>query len=795
MTDHPVPAATLARAAELREHIEQANYCYHVLDDPQVPDVEYDQWLRELEALEAAHPTLATQDSPTRKVGARAQGGFAEVRHQQPMLSLTNAFEQPGATERERFREVAEFVQRIEHTTGRVNPLFSVEPKLDGLAMSLRYEHGVLVQGATRGDGETGEDVTANVRTIRAIPLRLRGTDWPEVLEVRGEVIMLRKDFEAFNARARARGDKPLANPRNGAAGSLRQLDPAITARRRLSFFAYALGVVEGGELPPTHSQTLQQFRDWGLPVSPEVGMARGLEQLLAYFRRIGAKRDALPYDIDGVVYKLDDYAGQREMGFVARAPRWAIAHKFPAQEQLTTVAAIEIQIGRTGAATPVARLEPVQVAGVMVANATLHNADQVARLDVRVGDTVIVRRAGDVIPEVVRVVPDQRPADSVPWTIPAACPVCGSALVREEGASAWRCSGGLVCLAQRKEALIHFASRRAMDIDGLGERYVDALVELEIVHTPADLYALTVERFVAMKQAIDERDGTTPETVKRGKVATRWAENLVAAIDASRATTLARFLFALGIMHIGESTAKTLAAWFGQLALVRSAPAALLRVLPDVGEAVAQSIAAFFAQPGNQQAVDALLQAGVHCTDETAPSPRWRQRLDLGVLLAGRSVRQLSAGRAALLASHYPTVSALLAADPAQWIAAGLPAAAATNLQAFLADSGNLAALRRDEAAVRQLLGAIPVHAEEAAGPLEGQTFVLTGTMPTLTRDQAKARLEALGATVSGSVSKKTNVVVAGVEAGSKLTRAHELGVAVWDEAQLLASLAEHEA
>ena len=795
MTDHLVPAATLARAAELREHIEQANYCYHVLDDPQVPDVEYDQWLRELEALEAAHPTLATRDSPTRKVGARAQGGFAEVRHQQPMLSLTNAFEQPGTTERERFREVVEFVQRIEHTIGRVNPRFSVEPKLDGLAMSLRYEHGVLVQGATRGDGETGEDVTANVRTIRAIPLHLRGTDWPEVLEVRGEVIMLRKDFEAFNARVRARGEKPLANPRNGAAGSLRQLDPAVTARRRLSFFAYALGVVEGGELPPTHSQTLQQFRDWGLPVSPEVGMARGLEQLLAYFRRIGAKRDSLPYDIDGVVYKLDDYAGQREMGFVARAPRWAIAHKFPAQEQLTTVEAIEIQIGRTGAATPVARLEPVQVAGVMVANATLHNADQVARLDVRVGDTVIVRRAGDVIPEVVRVVPDQRPADSVPWTMPAACPVCGSALVREEGASAWRCSGGLVCLAQRKEALIHFASRRAMDIDGLGERYVDALVELEIVRTPADLYELTVERFVAMKQAIDERDGTTPETVKRGKVATRWAENLVAAIDASRATTLARFLFALGIMHIGESTAKTLAAWFGQLALVRSAPAALLRVLPDVGEAVAQSIAAFFAQPGNQQAVDALLQAGVHCTDETAPSPRWRQRLDLGVLLAGRSVRQLSAGRAALLASHYPTVSALLAADPAQWVAAGLPAAAATNLQAFLADVDNLAALRRDEAAVQQLLGAIPAHAEVATKPLEGQTFVLTGTMPTLARDQAKTRLEALGATVSGSVSKKTNVVVAGVEAGSKLTRAHELGIAVWDEAQLLALLAEHEA
>jgi DNA ligase (NAD+) len=793
MTDHLVPAAAVTRATKLREQIEQANYCYHVLDDPQVPDVEYDHWMRELEALEAAHPTLATPDSPTRKVGARARGGFAEVRHQQPMLSLTNAFEQPGATERERFREVAEFVQRIEHTTGRVDPLFSVEPKLDGLAMSLRYEHGVLVQGATRGDGEAGEDVTANVRTIRAIPLRLRGTGWPEVLEVRGEVIMLRKDFAAFNARARARGDKPLANPRNGAAGSLRQLDPAVTARRRLSFFAYALGVVEGGKLPPTHAQTLQQFRDWGLPVSPEVGLAHGLDQLLAYFRRIGAKRDALPYDIDGVVYKLDDYAGQREMGFVARAPRWAIAHKFPAQEQLTTVEAIEIQIGRTGAATPVARLEPVQVAGVMVANATLHNADQVARLDVRVGDTVIVRRAGDVIPEVVRVVAEQRPAASVPWTMPATCPVCGSALLREDGASAWRCSGGLVCLAQRKEALIHFASRRAMDIDGLGERYVDALVELDIVRTPADLYALTVERFVAMKQAIDERDGTTPETVRRGKVATRWAENLVAAIDASRTTTLARFLFALGIMHIGESTARTLATWFGQLAIVRGAPAALLRVLPDVGEAVAQSIAAFFAQPGNQHAVDALLQAGVHCSDETAPSPRLRGHLDLGVLLAGRAIRQLSAARAAALAAHYPTVAALLAADPAQWVATGLPAAAAENLHSFLADAGNLAALRHDEDAMQRLLGAIPMAAEAAAKPLEGQTFVLTGTMPGLARDAAKARLEALGAKVSGSVSKKTHVVVAGAEAGSKLDRARELGVVVWDEAQLLALLAEH--
>ncbi len=576
MTERPAPAETVARAAALRAQIEQANYRYHVLDDANITDAEYDRLMRELEALEAEHPALATSDSPTRKIGARAQGGFAEVRHAIPMLSLGNAFEQDGETPRERFHEVAEFERRIEQTLDRRNPLFSVEPKLDGLAISLRYEHGLFVQGATRGDGETGEDVTANLRTVRAIPLRLRngknqdeslklrGKGWPEVLEVRGEVIMLRKDFEAFNERARANGEKPLANPRNGAAGSLRQLDPAITAKRRLSFFAYAIGVVEGGELPPTHSATLQQLREWGFPVSPEVATARGFDGLIAYFHRIGGKRDSLPYDIDGVVYKLDDYAGQREMGFVSRAPRWAIAHKFPAQEQTTRLLDIEIQIGRTGAATPRARMEPVQVAGVIVTYATLHNADQVARLDARVGDTVIVRRAGDVIPEVVRVVEDLRPAGTVPWAMPTHCPVCGSALIREEGAAAWRCSGGLICAAQRKEALIHFASRRAMDIEGLGERFAEALVEFDMVKTPADLYRLSVDDFVDMKRRADERDGTTPETVKAGKVATKWAENLVAGIDASKHTTLARFLFALGIMHIGESTAKTLACMAG---------------------------------------------------------------------------------------------------------------------------------------------------------------------------------------------------------------------------------------
>ena len=794
MTERPVPAETVARSAELRARIEQANYRYHVLDDADITDVDYDMLMRELEALEAEWPELASADSPTRMVGARAHGGFAEVRHAMPMLSLGNAFEQEGEDERERFREVADFERRIEHTLERKTPVFSVEPKLDGLAISLRYEDGVFVQGATRGDGETGEDVTANLRTVRAIPLKLRGAGWPRVLEVRGEVIMLHKDFEAFNEYARKHGEKPLANPRNGAAGSLRQLDPAITAKRRLSFFAYAIGVVEGGELPLTHSATLQQLREWGLPVSPEVDTARGFDGLLEYFRRIGAKRDKLPYDIDGVVYKLDDYAGQREMGFVSRAPRWAIAHKFPAQEQTTQLLDIEIQIGRTGAATPRARMEPVQVGGVTVTYATLHNADQVARLDARVGDTVIVRRAGDVIPEVVRVIEDLRPVDTVPWAMPTRCPICDSALIREEGASAWRCSGGLICAAQRKEALIHFASRRAMDIEGLGERFAEALVEFDMVQTPADLYRLTVDDFVAMKQRADERDGTTPETVKAGKVATRWAENLVAGIEASKQATLARFLFALGIMHIGESTAKTLAAWLGRLEFVRSMPASVLRVLPDVGAEVAMSIAGFFAQQGNQQVVDDLLAAGIKFSDETAPSPKLRERLDLGVLLDMLNVSKLGPKSSKLLAQHFPTLQKLQAGGAAHWITAGVPQVAATGLELLLDDSASRAELFDAEAAMQRLLDAIPHSAKVVRAPLAEQTFVLTGTLVSLSRDQAKERLEALGAKVSGSVSKKTSVVVAGVEAGSKLDKARELGVEVWDEAQVLALLSEHE-
>ncbi len=685
------------RVAQLRRLIEDANYHYHVLDDPRIPDIEYDRMLRELETLEAAHPELVTPDSPTQRIGGGMQRVFAQVRHELPMLSLNNAFSE---------QEVRDFVQRISDTCKVDEPVFSAEPKLDGLAISLRYEQGHFVRGATRGDGATGEDVTANLRTVKAIPLRLRGRA-PDVLEVRGEVFMTRAAFEAFNEKARARGDKLMANPRNGAAGSLRQLDPKITASRSLSFYAYALGVVEGWTPASTHSKLLQQLRDFGLPVCPEVTTAIGVDGLLEYFERIGNKRDKLPYDIDGVVYKLDRFDQQNTMGYVSRAPRWALAHKYPAQEQLTTVEAIDVQVGRTGAITPVARLAPVNVAGVVVTNATLHNADQIARLDVRVGDTVIVRRAGDVIPEVVRVIEDKRPLDAKgkprnhAFVMPESCPVCGSAIVREEGEVVARCSGGLYCAAQRAQALIHFASRRAMDIDGLGDRIIEDLVALDYVHSVADLYRLRLEDFLEMRRRADERDDTVPETVKNGKVASKWAENLITGIAASKNTTLERLLFALGIRDVGESTAKTLAKFFGALdPLMASDETALLEV-PDVGPIVAKRIVGFFHEPHNRQAIAALRAAGVH----------WKE------------------------------------APPQR----------------------------------------------SATGPLVGKTVVLTGALSAMSRDEAGDRLEALGAKVAGSVSKKTSFVVAGEAAGSKLDKANELGIEVWDEARLLAFLAKH--
>lgn len=717
-------AKAAQRAAVLRAELAEHNYRYHVLDDPGIPDAEYDALLRELIALETAHPELVTDDSPTQRVGASGSRDFAEVVHEIPMLSLDNAFDDvTAADDAVRFAAIGDFVRRIENKLGSVDPLFSVEPKLDGLAISLRYENGVFVRGATRGDGAKGEDVTANLRTIKSVPLRLRGSGWPETLEVRGEVYMPRAAFEAYNAKARDSGDKILANPRNGAAGSLRQKDPQETAKRPLAFYAYAVHLPDTPDrhLGERHSAALAQLRDWGFPVSPEVDTACGFAGLVAYYRRIGERRDSLPYDIDGVVYKLDDYAGQRTMGFVSRAPRWAIAHKYPAQEQSTQLLGIDIQIGRTGVATPVARLEPVQVAGVTVSNVTLHNADQIARLDVRLGDTVIVRRAGDVIPEIVKVVLERRAAEARPWQFPTECPVCGSALERVqkikkqtktetvyEDSVAWVCSGGLFCPAQRKEALFHFAARRAMDIEGLGSEIVDDMVELpflrrgdtaQSLRSPAELYVLELDDLTELRRLSQERSGSVPETVRKGKVATRWAENLLEAIATSRATTLERFLFALGIRDVGESTAKALARWFGGLDALLIATIDELRAIPDVGPVVAGRIHAFFAEPHNRDVVAALRAAGVHWPEHPP------QRTQLGVLA--------------------------------------------------------------------------------------GKTVVLTGTLEAMSRDDAKERLEALGAKVSGSVSRKTDFVVAGLGAGSKLEKATELGIEVWDEAQLLAFLA----
>ena len=774
------------RVAELRTSLDEASHRYHVLAEPTITDAEYDAAMRELEALEAAHPELVTSDSPTQRVGAAPSGEFAEVHHALPMLSLANAFSA---------EEVGEFVRRIRDRLDSDAPLsFSVEPKFDGLAISLRYEKGALVRGATRGDGETGEDVTANLRTIKTIPLRLRG-DVPAVIEIRGEVYMPRAGFEKYNEAARKSDGKIklLINPRNAAAGSLRQLDPRVTARRPLAFFAYAVGVVEGGALPASHAKMLRTLREWGLPVSALVDTATGADGCLDYYKRIGDQRDKLPFDIDGVVYKVDDLALQRELGFVGRTPRWAIAHKFPAQEQTTTVEDIIVNIGRTGAATPAAKLKPVFVGGVTVTNATLHNADQVARLDVRVGDTVIVRRAGDVIPEVVSVVHDKRPPHTKPWHMQAHCPVCGSAIVREEGEAVARCTGGLSCAAQLTQAIFHFASRRAMDIEGLGERYIEDLGDLGYVRTIADLYKLTLDDLLEMKRRADERDGTTPETVRSGKVATKWAENLIEAIDHSRRTTLTRFLYALGIQHVGESTAKALAAWFGELELIRHEPWPILKLVPDIGGEVARAVDAFFSQPGNQKVIDDLLAGGVTITDAHAPSPKLRGKLAFAGLLSEAEIPKVTAKRAGQIAQAIDSFDALLHAKPATLEAIGLPGDTLEALSAYLADPERRALLARCAKAEARLRKASEGVAAASAGPLEGQTVVLTGTLSTLTRDDAKARLEALGAKVAGSVSKKTNFVVAGAEAGSKLDKAQELGVEVWDEARLAGFLAEH--
>jgi len=600
---------------------------------------------------------------------------------------------------------------------------------------------------------------------------------------------MFKDDFERLNQRQRDAGQKEFANPRNAAAGSLRQLDARITAQRRLRFFAYGIGLLEGAALPASHSAALDWLDRLGLPVSKERAVVTGCEGMLGYFRDIGARRKALPYEIDGVVYKVDRLADQRELGFVSRAPRFALAHKFPAEEALTTVSAIDVQVGRTGAITPVARLVPVSVGGVTVTNATLHNEDEVRRKDVRVGDTVVVRRAGDVIPEVLSVVLERRPTPVPPaYELPKTCPVCGSHVVREEGEAVARCSGGLTCAAQRKEAIRHFAGRRMMDIEGLGDRYIDSLVECNLIHGVADLYRLTLDDLLKMKRLADERDGTTPETVKQGKVATKWADNLLAAIAASKNPPLERLLFALGIRHVGESTAKTLADWLGSLAQVRRAPAALLRVLPDIGGTVAEAIADFFAEPKNQQALNDLLAAGVAPQGEHPPRAQLREKLDDVGLLAALGIPKLTEPRARQLLADGRTLDDL--AHLKIFSVFGLPDGVVTALEQWMAEPGNREALAALAALRTELLAMLPQDAFEAAGPLTGKTFVLTGTLPTMSRDAAGALIEQAGGKVSGSVSKKTSYVVAGAEAGSKLEKAEALGVTVLDEAGLLALL-----
>jgi DNA ligase (NAD+) len=668
-----VPAAARARVRELRAEIERHNYSYYVLDEPQVPDAEYDRLLRELQTLEEKYPQLVTSDSPTQRVGGEPVKAFGAVVHRLPMLSLDNAFSE---------EEVRAFDRRVRERLGRDQDVqYSAEPKLDGLAVSLRYVNGQLEQGATRGDGTTGEDVTHNIRTIKAVPLRLSGHGFPRTLEARGEVFMPLAGFRRFNAQAEARGEKTLVNPRNAAAGSLRQLDPRLAALRPLDIFFYGLGATEDGSLAERHSGMLAQLRRWGLKTSPETCVVTGVDGCLGYFREIGMKRARLPYQIDGVVYKVDAIRDQEALGYVARAPRWAIAHKFPAEEEMTVVLAVEFQVGRTGALTPVARLQPVFVGGVTVSNATLHNMDEVERKDVRIGDTVIVRRAGDVIPEVARVVVERRPAGARKVVLPARCPVCDSRVERLPGEAVARCTGGVICSAQRKEALRHFAGRRALDIQGLGVEIIDQLVDHGLVKTPADLYRLSAAQ-VAELERMGEKS----------------ADKLIAAIGQSRRTTLARLLFALGIPNVGEATALALAQHFGDLAALRTATEAQIDEVPDVGPVIAASIHRFLQDARHRKVIDDLLAVGL----------------------------------------KFPKVERA-------------------------AVSGSLFA---------------------------GKTVVLTGTLSRMTRDAATDKLTALGAKVAGSVSKKTDFVVAGADAGSKLRKAQELGLRVLDEGQFLALL-----
>ena len=667
-----------AKLSQLKSEINEYNYQYYVLDDPTVPDAVYDRLMQELKAIEAEHPNMISPDSPSQKVGGEPLDAFTQVEHEVPMLSLDNAFNE---------EEMMAFEKRILDRLKRDITLnFSCEPKLDGLAVSILYQDGVLVRGATRGDGRVGENITTNVKTIANVPLKLRGNDFPARLEVRGEVFMPKQGFEALNKRQAETGKKVFANPRNAAAGSLRQLDPRITASRPLAFYAYSVGLVEGEHTPlaSNHSERLMQLANWGLPLCKEIGTAKGAKSCVEYYEHIGSKRDALSYEIDGVVFKVDDIALQQELGFVARAPRWAIAQKFPAQEEMTKLLDVEFQVGRTGAITPVARLEPVFVGGVTVSNATLHNQDEINRLGVKVGDTVIIRRAGDVIPQVVSAVEKLRPEDATEIVFPSQCPVCESRVEKLEDEAVARCTGGLYCPAQRKEAMKHFASRKALDVDGLGDKLIEQLVDMELVKSPADFFSLELIQIANM-----ERMGE------------KSAANLIDALENAKQTTLAKFLYALGIREVGEATAANLANHFLTLDEIKRADLDSLQQVSDVGVIVAEHVFHFFREAHNLEVIDALIEAGL----------------------------------------HWPAIEKV----------------------------------------------------NEADLPLDGKTFVLTGTLAEMGRNEAKAKLQALGAKVSGSVSAKTHFLVAGEKAGSKLTKAQELGVEVLTEDQMLELFAKY--